>query len=376
MTIMVMCVNAPAPLIEYFRKTFHLNYSHISMMYGGYSLIIIICLPFSGKISDSLGRKKSILCGLGFLIIGTICITMANNFSLLVIGRAIQGLAVATMSAPCASALAETQPIKPANFGAMASTLAMAIGASLGLLWVGGFSELPLHQLKLPISLILPVMLAIISYCLVLSQPNKNIVKSNTLHFIKIQDLKSEFWISSLTVILAFGIQSTLFTMSGPRFAQSNPDHAMLSASLAMTAFMVTSGIGMIIGRTLKSNSSMIFGNLLLPIGLAVVFLIGNQLSLWFIMLSILISGLGHGMAYVGALSVINKTAPPDNRGLYTSLFFIAIYVGGGGPVMLLGLMAENYGFDNASIGFVIISVMIALGLVGWLRKSKETRQS
>src|SRR5690349_13920675 len=53
-----------------------------------------ICLvgPIYGPLSDSLGRKKPLLFALGIFFLGSLLTLVAENFTLMLIGRVLQGL--------------------------------------------------------------------------------------------------------------------------------------------------------------------------------------------------------------------------------------------------------------------------------------------
>ena len=68
--------------------------------------------------------------GLGFIAVGSLLLALAGSFLLLVGGRFLQGLGIAAMSAPAASALAELAGAQRQAFAASIVAVALAAGGA------------------------------------------------------------------------------------------------------------------------------------------------------------------------------------------------------------------------------------------------------
>ncbi len=357
---MVFAVNAPAPLFESFRRTLNLGPDELALLYSVYSLVIISTLPISGKLSDWFGRRASVLVGLALAAAGCAVLGACDSLEWLLVGRLLQGLAVAAMSAPTAAALAELAPSGPAA-GALAATLAMAFGGALGPLLAGVMAETGMVS-PMAFAAALAV-LAMLGVAVVAEPPRTPRASPATPPTPRVQR-GAAFWQSCAAVILAFGVQSTFFTISGPRFASLMTSHALLSAGVAMAVFMSASGAGMLAARRLSAASAIGWGVALLPIGICGFFSLVAAAPFAAVLASVLLAGAGHGLAYVGALRRINATAPAAGRGAYTSQFYVAIYVGGGGPVLAMGALARQVGLTAASTAFGLACAATAAALL------------
>jgi hypothetical protein len=78
--------------------------------------------------------------------------------------------------------------------------------------------------------------------------------------------------------------------------------------------------------------------------------------------------GLGHGLGYAGAVRLINETAHSARRASYTSKFYVAIYIGGGLPVLGRGVLEELTGHAAASVVFSLVIAILAIGVLTSLR--------
>jgi MFS family permease len=138
---MVFCVNDPAPLFELFRRAGELSPSELSMLYAVYAGVVIVTLPFFGRASDRLGRRSLVVLGLSFIMIGSLVLAVAGSFASLVGGRLLQGLGIAAMSAPAASALAELAGAQRQAAAASIIAVALAVGGASAPLFSGVAAE-------------------------------------------------------------------------------------------------------------------------------------------------------------------------------------------------------------------------------------------
>ncbi len=363
---MVFAVNAPAPLFESFRRDMGLGPDELALLYSIYSGVIILTLPVSGRLSDRFGRRASVLVGLALVAAGCSVLGACDSLEGLLVGRVLQGLAVAAMSAPTAAALAELAP-SGAAAGALATTLAMAFGGALGPLLSGLMAETSCAA-PMAFSAALAV-LAMLGVAAVAEPPRPRRSSPATTRTAGARR-GAAFWQSCVAVILAFGVQSTFFTMSGPRFASLMASHVLLSAGVAMAVFMSASGAGMITARRMSAVCASAWGVALLSIGICGFFSLVAEAPFAAVLASVLVAGAGHGLAYVGALRRINETAPAAGRGAYTSHFYVAIYVGGGGPVLAMGALAREVGLAAASTAFGLACAAAGAALLVSLHRS------
>jgi multidrug resistance protein len=83
------------PLTPYYEQTFHASTTWIGILFSSYSVALLICTPYFGKLADRVGRKKPILIGLAGMTIATILFSQPIRFEILILARALQGMAAA-----------------------------------------------------------------------------------------------------------------------------------------------------------------------------------------------------------------------------------------------------------------------------------------
>jgi hypothetical protein len=60
------------------------------------------------------------------------------------------------------------------------------------------------------------------------------------------------------------------------------------------------------------------------------------------------VAGAGQGLAFMGAMQRVNDIAPQTQRAGVLAAFYLITYLGGGGPVIVVGLLATRIALVDA----------------------------
>jgi predicted MFS family arabinose efflux permease len=389
---MVFCVNDPAPLFELFRRADGLSPSELSMLYAVYAAVVIAALPVFGRASDRLGRRSLVVLGLSFVAIGSLVLAIAGSFSWLVGGRLLQGIGIAAMSAPATAALAELAGAQRQAAAASNVAVALAVGGASAPLFSGimaeAFPTFPTSSLLFcaGMALVSLITVALLPDPWRLRRPGNRpshvhrttfitadaellgTAKTTETPFIGRDSGRIAFWQACAAVVACFGAQATFFTISGPIFGTLLASHVLLTAGCAMSALMIASGLGAILASRLGARVAIASGMALVAPGVCGFFELVGVVPILALTPAIAAIGLGHGLGYAGAIRLINETADSARRASYTSKFYVAIYIGGGLPVVGRGVMEELTGRAAASAIFSLVIAVIAIGVLTSLR--------
>ena len=361
------------------------------MLYGVYAAVVIVALPFFGRLSDRFGRRSLVALGLGLIAVGSLSLATTGTFLGLIGGRSLQGLGIAAMSAPAASALAELAGAQGQATAASITAVALAVGGAAAPLFSGitaeAFPLLPTASLVvcagLAFTCVLTVALAPDPWRLrrlMSVQARPYLTKSAVsdarsiptgdagIRDISVDPGRVAFWQASVAVVACFGAQATFFTVSGPIFGTLMASHVLLTAGCSMSALMIASGLGAFFASRLRARVAIASGMALVAPGVCSFFGLVSVVPVLALTPAIAAIGLGHGLGYAGAIRLINETAKSAHRASYTSKFYVAIYVGGGLPVVGRGLLEQTFGSVAASAVFSIGIVALAIGVLTSLR--------
>ena len=120
------------PLLPHYAKTLGLSQMEVGVLFGTYAAAILAGTWPLGRLSDRIGRRKPFLWGLVGLGATTLLFAFASSYPLLLLARALQGLAAAATWTSGLALLAEGFPSERRG-QAMATAFAAAnVGVLLG----------------------------------------------------------------------------------------------------------------------------------------------------------------------------------------------------------------------------------------------------
>lgn len=102
-----------------YAMTLHASAVSIGVMFGAYSLAILVFSPVFGRLSFAWGRIRTVVTGCVCLALSTLLFAAANSLPALILARALQGVAASASFTPALALLTD-------------STAASALGETLG----------------------------------------------------------------------------------------------------------------------------------------------------------------------------------------------------------------------------------------------------
>ena len=153
-TLDVGIVNVSLPIMA---RQFSVTLAQVQWVATAYLLTMVVLLPFFGKISDRMERRK--VYSYGFLIfgIGSLCIAMSHNFILLLLSRCLQGVGatmiMANSQAMVRHAFPDHERGKALGYNAIVISAGTLSGPALGGLLLEVMDWTWLFWINVPISL-------------------------------------------------------------------------------------------------------------------------------------------------------------------------------------------------------------------------------
>jgi EmrB/QacA subfamily drug resistance transporter len=124
---------------------------------NGYTLAFAVSLVTGGRLGDVFGRRRMFLAGLLVFLIGSSLCGVANDMTLLVASRVVQGIGAGFMMPATLSLIRNTFPLpelgRAIGMWASVSAIALAVGPLLGGLLTQGISWRAVFYINLPLGL-------------------------------------------------------------------------------------------------------------------------------------------------------------------------------------------------------------------------------
>ncbi|MHB1676716.1 MAG: MFS transporter [Sulfuriferula sp.] len=371
--------NLPSPLYQIYMQKWGFSSSTLTEIFACYAFFLIPSLLIFGRLTDRIGRKPIIVIGLLLAALGMILFIAAQDVSMLIAARAIQGIAVGAISGAATAALTELHPTRNRRSAALVTTLATAGGTAAGPLLTGFIAEYAGHALKAPfyteLFLLVP---AVIAIALMPESVDKATLASPAMRSdIQIETLLDPrlFYIASAAAFVAWSVAALFMSLMPSYVSQLLGFRSLLIGGGTIFVMLMLSVVAQLVLRGIAPKRNIRFGLLFLSIGLCALVYSMIIKSIVLFGLGTILCGLGHGMTFGGATVLVNMLATPVARGRVLSLYYVIIYLGVGIPIILTGMLAAhgNLRYSVSVFTGIIVIVSLILGmLVGKDRTAVE----
>jgi MFS family permease len=342
-----------------------------------YGFLIAGALIASGALGDRLGRRRVMAVGFATATLGVLLFAVAQGLAWLFAARAVQGLAVGMISGAAAAALVELDPAPQEDRAALFAALAQAGGSASGPFLAGMLAEWAPARLVLPFAIFATLGALTVVAALALPEPGRvtpgrpKIVRPSVP-----PEIRGLFVRVSVTGAAVWAV-AALFLSVVPSYAADLLDTSDLALLGAVSAVMLaTSCAAQIAIRRARAHAGLQASGLaLLAAGLLALVLAFPARSLAVLVLAGLLTGIGHGLAFLGAQAQLNLAAPPDRRGEVNAAFYTLIYLGVAASIVTAGLLTLEVSLRAAVTAFAVAIAAVAVATAAWhLRRAPAAR--
>ncbi len=323
------CMYAVQPLLPVFVDEFGVSVSEASLALSMTIVGLIIGLIVLGFLSDRMGRGMFIKLSLVGSILPFVIIPMIDSFTVLVVLRFVQGIALAGLPAASLAYLSEEIDRKSVGVATALYISSNALGGMIGRVLTGYITD---HYSWEMAFYLLAAAGAVILSTVFLMLPKSRYFKSSKLPFRK--DIEGFlFHLKNPALILVFGLGIVLqFSFTGiwtylPFHMQSEP----FSLSLKAISYMFFAyGLGVVgspIAGWLAGQYSLkrirIIGIIILSIGIFMTL----SPSILLIVIGLCVTCLGFFTAHSLTATAVSEAAA-HHKGSASSLYLVAYYIG------------------------------------------------
>ena len=357
-----MGTTIPASLYGLYQVKFALTPLLITLVYAAYSIGVVPTLFLFGPLGDILGRKRLLIIAAVTAIIGTLILAFATGLDALIIGRIIQGVSIGAALGNATAALVELEPNNNKKQASKVAGIAQQAGLGLGPIIAGLLGEYFIAPTFTVYILELIILLLILIF-LITIKGTATLPVSNSFHIMRptLPSLKLSFLTASLASALVLAMSGLYFSLA-PTYAENILQIHNMALGGIVPAVMIFASI---ITQYLMSEKSPVklesIGLIALMIGLLLLLAAKASSSLIILLTASVISGIGFGSTFLGAVNVVNRIAPPERRGSVTSLFYAISYSALGIPIIGIGLATQYSNLFNAVQEFIFILIIIAI---------------
>ncbi|MFF8451438.1 MFS transporter [Streptomyces leeuwenhoekii] len=346
----------PTPLYGLYQEKFGFSELTVTAVYAVYAVGVIGMLLLAGDASDVVGRRPVLWWGLGFAAASAVCFLCATALGWLYAGRLLSGLSAGLFTGAATAYVMESAPPGGASRATFVATAANMGGLGCGPLLAGVLAQYADGPLYLPFGVHLVL---VAGSALVLLGLAETVPRRRPLSAVRPRRpglpprVRAVFGPAATASFVGFALFGVFTSVSPSFLAQSLDVHNRAVSGLVVALAFFASTAGQLAVGRVGVNRSLPLGCAALLAGLAL--LAG---ALWWdllplVVLSAIVGGCGHGLAFRGAVSAVAEAASADRRAAVISALFVVAYTGISLPVIGVGLLAGPIGLEGAGLVFI-----------------------
>ena len=340
------------PVVPYFAE--HIGASEFEVILSSvvFSLLVFLCSPIWGSMSDRIGRRPVIMWSVIISAVSYVVFAHAGSLLLLFLSRILTGIG----SGNIAAAQAYVSDITPPQD--RAKRIGLVVGASFGLAFafgpaIGGFlyshyGLVVLGYFAVGLCLLnLMGVVFLLPESLVNKDPDRPInFKPIASTFASLKDTRfRDIFLIGFVYITAFSMMNVSIAFLWEQKYGLDVDHVGLMFSLVGVCSAIAQGgmVGML-QRMLGEKKMMIYGCILVGVGLAAIPFVPQSGFLVYSLITIILLCLGNACLNPSLVSILSRKAHPHELG---------------------EVMGQNMGFGSLAriVGPAIASVLYPLGM-------------
>ncbi|THG31082.1 MFS transporter [Naasia lichenicola] len=357
---------APTVVYPLYAARWDLTPTVTTAIFAIYPIVLIPVLLVFGGLSDVIGRRATILTGLGILAAGCLAFAVAPDLGWVLAGRALMGAGVGLSLSPATAAMIDFGGPSRAHRASSTTTAATATGLALATL-VGGalvqYAPAPMH-----LSFWVLFAAAVATFGVALFLPGRTAEQAAERwrpRRMLIPAARGMFAAGALGISAAYTM-GAIFLALGAQIARElvRSDNAFADgAIIAISAVMI--GVVAVLARSLSPVLTITIGPIAATVGLGLLIAAGAAHSLPLFIASSVVAGTGYSLLFSGGLGLVSRSAPAEHRGAVLSAAYVIGYFAQAAGALALGALATSAGLLTAlEIGSPVILVIGVLALV------------
>ncbi|HVV76871.1 MAG TPA: MFS transporter [Mycobacteriales bacterium] len=379
-TVTMLGTTLPTPLYPAYETRFGFGGLTVTVVFAMYAVGVLSSLVGFGSASDRIGRRPSLLAGLGCAAVssGIFVVTAGLHghtpgLVLLLVGRYLSGLSAGVFTGTATATLSDLAGDEHKTRASLVAALANVGGLGLGPFVAGALAKYVAAPLTTPYAVHLGLV-ALAAVALLAIPETVDVAGPRRLRFQRLgvpSDIRATFVQAGTAGFAGFAVLGFFTAISAATLALLGHHDPLLTGAVVLAVFGA-SAVGQALSLRLATRSALLTGTAGLIVGSATVGAAIGVKSLGTLLAGGIVAGAAQGLSFRSALGEVTGAAPPDRRAQVSSSFFAVCYVGISLPVVGIGAATKAYGLVRTGEVFGgIVAAIAATALVALARSTR-----
>lgn len=375
MATLLVGANLATPLYPLIRADLGLSAFDTTAAFAAYVFTLVAGLLLVGHWSDHIGRRAALVLAVLTGVLGAAVFGTATSLPMLVLGRCLQGAAVACATGASSAALRDLLPRRP-EWASRFTLVASAGGVAAGPI-VGGLLSLLPEPTRLPFGLY-AVFLGLLLIPLVLldarpaSQPAKPVRPLSALKPRRpavSRTARRAFWSAAIVGFLSFAVFGFSLSLAPTYLTDMAGEFSRPLVGLFSGLVLAASAASQLFPQnSSRPTKPGVFGLFVMAGGVALIPVAGGVGSVPLLIAALVIAGAGQGVAFRTVFNAVAQQVEGSQHAQIISTVYVITYLGSAVPVLGLGLAADTLGVAAAVAVFAVAvaAACVAMALFLW----------
>jgi MFS family permease len=365
---------APAMTYPLYAKEWGLTPTVTTAIFAIYPIVVVLVLIGFGDISDYVGRRATMLLGMGASLVGVLLFAIAPDILWVFIGRVFMGLGVGLSASPSAAAMVEFSAPGQSQRASAVTTAAQALGLTCAALVGGALIEYAPFPTRLNFWVLLFVLAAVFAATWFLPRHTSAEARGRWRpKAIVIPRGIREIFASATTAVTASYALGAVVLSLGAQIAHDligSSNSLVNGATIAL--FAVVAAAVTIPARRLASTTAILVGGTASVAAMALLALSASEHALLIFIAAAAAAGMGYSLLFSGGLNLLSANAPAHHRGGTLSALFLVAYLTQGIVALAVGMIATAHGLAfGIDIGAILIGTLSIAAVLLALRTGR-----
>lgn len=357
---------APALTYRLYAQEWHLTHTTTTAIFAVFPLTVVAMLVCFGGISDQIGRRATMLLGLGASLVGSVLFAVAPNIWWVFAGRGFMGVGVGLSAGTSTAAILEFSSHQDARRAASLTMMAQAGGFAAALLVGGALTEYGPWPARLCFWVLAVLLAALTVATWFLPRHTAGEAKGGwrpRMPFVP-KDMRRAFATASTAMMAAYTFGVLVLSFGG------QVEHDLIGSSNALlngavlALFPIALAPAGILAMILSSRIALAVGSGASLFAMSLLALAVRRHDLLTYLAATATSGAAYSLLFVGGLGLIN-TGSSHHRGAVFSALYLVGYLSMGVLALMLGVVATAWGLGLAIyLGAAAIAIVNLMTLV------------
>ncbi|MFU9047782.1 MFS transporter [Acinetobacter tibetensis] len=359
-----------SPLYAIYEQEWGVSTSQIGYIFISYMLGVVFSLLFLNKLNAIYHYKNVILVSLALTILGLMLSALASSVWLLGFSRFLIGIASGLITTAAMVGLKDQYPFRNKALAEKLTSMITVLGFGLGPLLGGVLADHTSRPLADPYWVIM-IFSVLIFVSVFWVKPKFKLVQDYRLtEIFKFQGLvlpqtssRKMFWVCSVAALCSFGAFSLYAALAGTFIHELPITASATLTGISISIILFVSVFSQLLCKSFKELHVLYAGLIALLIGTVSLLCAEIEHNVLFLLISILLTGAGHGFSLSAAYYFIGKMMEQENNPLIFSSYLFIAYQGTIWPVILSSYFIEYMGVVPT---LLLIAIMLMIAII-WL---------